>query len=86
MDKRKGWGDHDMAAWQKFFDIVHGLGQVKNPVKAEDVCTNACIAVANDFDHDKVKADAMAIQLPADLAAVDIEAVKSHLFDQAIKG
>ena len=86
MDKRKGWGDHDMAAWQKFFDIVHGLGQVKNPVKAEDVCTNACITAANDFDHDKVKADAMAIQLPADLAAVDIEAVKSHLFDQAIKG
>ena len=62
------------------------LGQVKNPVKAEDVCTNACITAANDFDHDKVKADAMAIQLPADLAAVDIEAVKSHLFDQAIKG
>ena len=39
---------------------------------------------ANDFDHDKVKADAAAYELPADLAAVDIENVKAHLFDQAV--
>lgn len=84
MSKRKGWGDHDMAAWQTFFDKVHELGQIKNAVKAEDVCTNDCIAAANDFDHDKVKADALAYELPADLAAVDIEDVKARLFDQAI--
>ncbi len=84
MSKRAGWGDHDMAAWQTFFDKVHELGQVKNPVNAEDVCTNACIAAANDFDHEKVKADALAVELPADLAAVDIENVRAHLFDQAI--
>jgi len=86
MSKRAGWGDHDMAAWQTFFDKIHELGQIKSPVKAEDVCTNACIAAANDFDHDKVKADALAYQLPADLAAVDVENVKAHLFDQAIAG
>jgi NitT/TauT family transport system substrate-binding protein len=84
MSKRKGWGDHDMAAWQTFFDKVHELGQVKNPVKAEDVVTNACITAANDFDHDKVKADALAVELPADLAAVDVAAVQAKLFDQAI--
>ena len=38
MSKRAGWGDHDMVAWQTFFDKVHELGQVKTPVKAEDVC------------------------------------------------
>jgi NitT/TauT family transport system substrate-binding protein len=84
MSKRAGWGDHDMAAWQTFFDKVHELGQVKNPIKAEDVCSNACIAAANDFDHEKVKADALALELPADLAAVDVEAVQAKLFDQAI--
>ena len=84
MSKRAGWGDHDMAAWQTFFDKVHELGQVKNPIKAEDVCTNELIGPANDFDHEKVKADALAVELPADLAAVDVEAVKAKLFDQAI--
>ena len=84
MSKRAGWGDHDMAAWQTFFDKVHELGQIKTAVKAEDVCTNECIGPANDFDHEKVKADALAIELPADLAAVDVEAVQAKLFDQAI--
>ena len=34
MDKRAGWGDHDMAAWQTFFDEIHKLGQISSPVKA----------------------------------------------------
>lgn len=84
MSKRKGWGDHDMVAWQTFFDKVHELGQIKTAVKAEDVCTNDCIGPANDFDHEKVKADALAVELPADLAAVDVDAVQAKLFDQAI--
>ena len=62
MSKRAGWGDHDMAAWQTFFDQIHALGQITNPIKAEDVCSNACIAAANDFDHDKVKADARSLR------------------------
>lgn len=84
MSKRAGWGDHDMVAWQTFFDKVHELGQVKTAVKAEDVCTNTCIGPANDFDHEKVKADALAIELTPELAAVDVEAVQAKLFDQAI--
>ncbi|WDR03113.1 ABC transporter substrate-binding protein [Devosia algicola] len=84
MSKRKGWGDHDMAAWQIFFDEIYKLKQVSNPIKAEDVCTNELIEAANDFDHEKVKADAAAYELPAELAAVDIDEVRSHLFDQAV--
>ena len=84
MSKREGWGHHDMAAWQTFFDKVHELGQITNPVKAEDVCTNDCIGPANDFDHEKVKADALAVELPADLAAVDVDAMQAKLFDNAI--
>ena len=84
MSKREGWGHHDMEAWQTFFDKVHELGQIKNPIKADDVVTNELIPGANDFDHEKVKADALAVELPADLAAVDVEAVKTKLFDQAI--
>jgi NitT/TauT family transport system substrate-binding protein len=84
MSKRKGWGDHNMTAWQTFFDKIHELGQIKTAVKAEDVCTNDCIEAANDFDHDKVKADALALKLPDDLAKVDVDNLKAHMFDQAI--
>ena len=84
MSKRAGWGHHDMAAWQTFFDKVYELGQIKTAVKAEDVCTNDCIGPANDFDHEKVKADALAVELSPELAAVDVDAVQAKLFDQAI--
>jgi NitT/TauT family transport system substrate-binding protein len=86
MEKRKGWGDHDMAAWQTFFDKIHELKQVSRPIKAEDVCTNDCIGPANDFDHAKVKADADAAKLSDAFAAIDVENVKAHLYDQAVKG
>jgi NitT/TauT family transport system substrate-binding protein len=86
MSKRKGWGDHDMAAWQTFFDKIYELKQITKPVKAEDVCTNDCIAAANDFDHAKVKADADAYKLSDAFAAIDIENVKAHLYDQAVPG
>jgi NitT/TauT family transport system substrate-binding protein len=85
MSKRAGWGDHDMKSWQSFFDEIHKLGQITNPVKAEDVCTNDLIAEANDFDKAKVKADADAATLNADMSAVDIDNIKAHLYDQAIK-
>ena len=85
MSKRKGWGWHDMTAWQTFFDEVYALKQITKPIKAEDVCTNDCITAANDFDHDKVKADALGIKLSADLEAVNVEDVQAHLFDQAVK-
>ncbi|TGV77987.1 ABC transporter substrate-binding protein, partial [Mesorhizobium sp. M2D.F.Ca.ET.145.01.1.1] len=63
MDKRGGRGSHDMASWQGFFDEIHKIGQITNPVKAEDVCTNDLIPAANDFDKAKVKADADGVKL-----------------------
>jgi NitT/TauT family transport system substrate-binding protein len=84
MDKREGWGWHDMASWQAFFDEIHKIGQITNPVKAEDVCSNELIKAANDFDHAKVKADADAYKLSDDFAKIDMENVRAHMFDDAV--
>jgi NitT/TauT family transport system substrate-binding protein len=86
MSKREGWGWHDMAAWQTFFDSLLELGQITKAVKAEDIATNELIPAANDFDHEKVKADADAYQLSEAFAAIDVENAKAHLYDQAIQG
>jgi NitT/TauT family transport system substrate-binding protein len=84
MDKREGWGSHDMSSWQQFFDLTLKLGQIKEAVKAEDVCTNELIKAANDFDHAKVKADADAYKLTDAFAAIDVENVRAHMFDDAV--
>jgi NitT/TauT family transport system substrate-binding protein len=86
MDKRQGWGSHDMSSWQAFFDSILKLGQITNPVKAENVCTNELIPGANSFDKAKVKADADGYKLKDEFAAIDVEDIKAHMFDQAIKG
>jgi NitT/TauT family transport system substrate-binding protein len=84
MDQREGWGWHDMGSWQGFFDKILEIGQITGPVKAEDVCTNDLIGPANDFDHDRVKADAASYQLGDELAAVDVEQIRATMFDDAI--
>lgn len=84
MDKRGGWGWHDMAAWQTFFDKIHELKQIDQPIKAEDVCTNEFIGPANDFDKAKVKADADGYTLSDPFKAVDVAAITAHMFDQAV--
>ena len=84
MAAREGWGWHDMASWQQFFDLSAEVGQNATPIDAAAVCTNALIPAANDFDHDKVKADAAAAEVDADLAAVDVEALRASMFDQSI--
>ncbi len=84
MDKRGGWGWHDMASWQGFFDQIHKIGQITAPVKAEDVVTNDLIKPANDFDKAKVKADADAAKLSDGFAKVDVEKIKANLFNGAL--
>jgi NitT/TauT family transport system substrate-binding protein len=86
MDKRQGWGWHDMSSWQAFFDSILKLGQITNPVKAEDVCTNDLIPGANTFDKAKVKADADGYKLKDEFVAIDVDGIKAHMFDQAVKG
>jgi NitT/TauT family transport system substrate-binding protein len=84
MAKRTGWGDHNMGAWQLFFDKIYQLKQITKPVKADDVCTNVLIAGANNFDRAKVKADADSYKLTKPFADLDVDDIKAHLFDQAI--
>ena len=84
MSKREGWGWHDMASWQQFFDLSAQIGQNSAPIQAADVCTNELIGPANDFDHAEVEAQAKAAEVSADLAAVDVEALRASMFDQAI--
>ena len=74
----------DLDSWQNFFDVSASIGQNKVPVNANDVCTNELIAGANDFDKSKVKADAEAASLNPEFESVDIEGIKSTLYDQAI--
>ena len=85
MDEREGWGWHDMAGWQGFFDTILEIGQVSEAVKAEDVLKNDFIAAANDFDHDKVKQDAEAYPLSDEFEAVDVEAIEASMFDAEIQ-
>ena len=81
--KREGWGWHDMASWQEFFDLSAAIGQT-GAMKATDVCTNDIIPAANDFDLAKVKADAMGTALSDEMAAVDVDAIRATMFDQSI--
>ncbi len=84
MSKREGWGWHDMESWQTFFDLSAQIGQNSKKIVATEVCTNELIPGANEFDHEKVKADAAGIEVDADLAAVDVQKIKAGMFDQAI--
>ena len=85
MENREGWGSHDMASWQSFFDSIHDIGQISSPVKAEDVVTNELIGPANDFDHDEVKAEADAYELSEEMQALDMAAIEGGLFDASVQ-
>lgn len=78
-DKRGKWGLHLEDSWQTYFDAIHKIGQISQPLKAEDVTTNELIDGANDFDHAKVKADAEAFELRDEYKAVDIAAIEATL-------
>jgi NitT/TauT family transport system substrate-binding protein len=84
MDKRQGWGYHDWASWKSYFKTIRSIGQLKKDVDVNKVITNQFIARANDFDHAKVKADSDAYKLSADMAAVDIDAIKKNFFANAV--
>jgi NitT/TauT family transport system substrate-binding protein len=78
-DKRQGWGWHDMAQWQFFFDLIHKIGQISKPVQAADVCKNDYVQAANGFDKAKVQADAQGFQLKPEMQAVDVKAIEARL-------
>ncbi len=83
MSKREGWGWHDMESWQTFFSLMAEINGT-DEIDAEKVLTNRFVGPANDFDHEQVKADADAAELSDAMAAIDVEAIRQGLFDQAI--
>ena len=83
MDARGGWGWHNMDSWQQFFDLTAEIGQTERII-ATEVCSNDLIPAANDFDHEKVRADALAAELSPEMAAVDVVAIRTSMFDQSI--
>jgi NitT/TauT family transport system substrate-binding protein len=85
MNSRQGWGWHDMASWQQFFDLTAKIGQTA-VINAADVCSNDLIPAANDFDVEAIKADAAAAGIPAGFENVDVAAIRASMFDQAIGG
>ncbi len=84
MSKREGWGWHDMDSWQQFFDLSAQIGQNSKPIQASEVCTNALIPEANNFDHAQVKADAEAAGVPEAFAGIDVQKLRDTMFDQSI--
>jgi NitT/TauT family transport system substrate-binding protein len=84
MSTRQGWGWHDMDKWNLFFGTLSDIGQVSSPVDVAAVIKNDLIAAANDFDMAQVKADADGFKLSADLAAVDVDAIRARFFANVI--
>ena len=78
-DQRQGWGWHDMAQWQGYFDVIEKIKQITKPVQAEDVCKNDYIGAANGFDQATVKQAADGFALSDDYQAVDVAAIQARL-------
>jgi len=84
MEARGGWGWHDFDSWQRFFDIVHELGQISSSVTATEVGTNDLIGPANDFDPARVKSDAEGYELSDAMKALDVDAIRANLYAQSV--
>lgn len=76
---REGWGWHNFDQWRLFFDTIHDIGQISNPIAPEDVLSNKYVPAANTFDGERVKADATAYTLPPEFEAVDVDAIGARL-------
>ena len=84
MSQRAGWGEHDIAGFQKFFDIQKEIGLLSTDIDAGNFVLNDFIAEGNDFDKEKVKADAMNYELPEDLASIDMDDLEANFYNSAI--
>ncbi|MEA2524525.1 MAG: hypothetical protein QOF73_1752 [Thermomicrobiales bacterium] len=68
------WGWHDFESWKTFLDTIKEIGQITKEIKPEDVLSNDFVTGANDFDHEKVKADATSFTLSPEFEAVAVPA------------
>ena len=76
---RQGWGWHDLEQWRRFFETLLRIRQISKLIASEDVLSNKYVGPANQFDRDRVAADAQAYQLPPAFAAVDIIAIQGRM-------
>lgn len=53
-------GQHDVAGTQEFLDLIESTSPDYSPVNAEDVLFDGFLDAANDFDRERVAADAAA--------------------------
>jgi NitT/TauT family transport system substrate-binding protein len=59
----KRWGESSEANYQAYLDFLHKTAVIKQPVEAADVVTNDLIADINEFDVEKIKAEAVAYKI-----------------------
>lgn len=67
----EGYGWSDIDAWQDYIDTIYELGQIENHYDAADLVTNTFVEDANDFDQERVAADAEAFELNDTFQQVD---------------
>lgn len=67
----EGYGWSDIDAWQDYIDTIYELGQIENAYDAADLVTNTFVEDANDFDQERVAADAEAFELNDTFQQVD---------------
>lgn len=68
------WGWADMEGWTLFLSTIKEIGQLTSDIAAEEIISNKYVDGANDFDKEKVKADAEGYELAEEFAAVDVPA------------
>ncbi len=56
-----GWMNYEF--WQNQINDMYEFGTIEKQLKAEDVVTNQFIKAANDFDHERIKALAIAYKI-----------------------
>ena len=78
-ESREGWGWHDLEQWRLFFATIHEIGQISAPIAAEEVISNKYVPAANQFETERVEADAEGYALPEEFEAVDVEAIRARI-------
>lgn len=84
LTQRKGWGEHDIPAWDNFFKILKQIGQSSIEIDAKKYVLNDFIADANKFDKAKVHADADRYPLSPELQAVDMAEMEKRFYASAL--
>jgi len=84
MAKREGWGHHDLAQWNYYFKLLKKIGQSDINVNVKRVISNEFVSHANNFNKEKVYADADTYKLSAEMKNVDTRLIKKNFFSNVV--